>query len=1246
MSSSVSRQAFAARLDQERRRRHLSIRAIAKVADVPATTAQGWLNGRHFPTPALRGNFLRLVTELELAHAMPDDLWADSLGGIAPTLRAGNSPYLGLRPFAVTDSELFYGRASQSGRIADAVLEMAETEGHGMIALVGPSGSGKSSVLAAGLLGKEVSEGPLLGWTGVQLSVDELRAGVASVAVTAGRRLAVVDHFEDAILLPAEDRSRVLTELVRVAHDAVVVLGLRSDAFADAALEPSLEAAMSRPILLAPMTRGELRDVIVRPAESLGLEVDDNLVRVLLDELAPGPPDTRVAPGVLPLLSNALLVIWAVGGGQRLTLDDYHRIGGVATTVEQLAEQVFSSLDAAGQEAAKRLFLRLVHTTGDVVGRDSVLLGEIDTATRPVLDAFVAARMLTIVDDSVRISHLALLSHWQRLIGWLEQHRDDVIVLRRLRHAAEVWRENDRDSAALIPVGRLALFTDWLAVDGAQDLLSDTEREFVAASEAHHQSLLAAERAGARRLRRWTTATAAAAVLGLALALASSTLYVRGQGFHEAAIGARNEAQSRQLAMAAFQLREQDRSLQAEIALVGQQLADTTEATTALLDATSVAVPTRWFGGADAVLATDPDEAVVVRGDGAGVLTRWAAEDLQRNGGTSWPTDAGAIAGMAVAKVSGRTLLALVSQSARQLWDISATPSQLDVDFGGAGATAVNFVPDGRLAFGTATGRIELWQADASGTRWQASDQLALAEPGDDAGSLNPTVTVIAADRAGRLYAGGKLGALSRWRLEPKPERLADLEFAGYRRQTASSIAFSPAGDELALGFKAQALLRWRLEGDRADALPKLTGFTDWIEAVDYSADGRQLVAASLDQSTTVFDRDGNRLRRLPGPSALTGAAFIGDRLVTTAKDGTLRVWADAGPRWRYAGSELYNLSTDASAQMWLAGGTPYDGIQLWRLAATNGRTTVEHERKPVPRTGLATGVQTGAVAIGPRGDFLLGGTIDGRVIHWPLGPDGAGEPSFLGLGIGYIAFVQASPDSKLAVVMGYQGKKSALLSLAEDGRPRLAAELPVDDPQMFWFSADSRLLAIALPDRSVRLWDVSTPGSPAEVGAIRELPSTPVSVAFAPHSRLLAVGTDLGAVSVWDVSRPEAPVQRRVFSDPHAATNAVLFSPDETMLVATGGDQVIRGWDLTSSSDSGPVFALSGDLGRPWDARFLPGDRLAVSGGNGALQVWTLSVTAARQQLCAVRGDQLRPEEWSSYLPGIPVSDPCAAVR
>ena len=181
MPAPANRQEFAARLNEARQRQHLSIRAVARIAQVPATTAQGWLNGKHFPTPALRGSYQRLVDRLGLADELPPDLWDDSWGGAAPALRSGASPYLGLRSFRVADQELFHGRAEQSRRLAVAVRALADSEGYGLLALVGPSGSGKSSLLAAGLLGQEMAHGELVGWSGTSCSVFRLLTSEAGV---------------------------------------------------------------------------------------------------------------------------------------------------------------------------------------------------------------------------------------------------------------------------------------------------------------------------------------------------------------------------------------------------------------------------------------------------------------------------------------------------------------------------------------------------------------------------------------------------------------------------------------------------------------------------------------------------------------------------------------------------------------------------------------------------------------------------------------------------------------------------------------------------------------------------------------------------------------------------------------------------------------------------------------------------------------------------------------------------------
>ncbi|MFT4110289.1 hypothetical protein [Propionicimonas sp.] len=518
MPSAASRQEFAALVNEARCRQHLSIRAVARIADVPATTAQGWLNGKHFPTPALRGNYLKLLEHLGLTHAVPADLWDDSWDGLA-SLKSGTSPYLGLRAYRTGDRDLFFGRSEPSGRLAAAVRELGERDGTGMVALVGASGSGKSSVLAAGLLGRELHGGELAGWTGTSVEVIHLLADPEpALAGEPRRRLVVVDQVEDALSLPPEPRARFLDAVTALATRAVVVLGVRSEAFASAAAEPALDAAMSNPVLLPAMTRQELTEVIVRPAEALEVAVEDDLVRLLLEELAPTPGE-RVAPGTLPLLSNALLLIWAVGNGRRLTLADYHAAGGIASAVERLAEQVYLSLEPAQKAAAERMFLRLVRVTGDLPVRETLPLSEVDATARAAMEAFVAARMLTTVDQEVRISHQALLVHWSRLGTWLAEHRDDLVVMERLRGAAEVWEASGRDDAALIPVRELELFAPWIGRATRKQLLTDTEREFVAAADAHVARSTQAARVAREQRRRWMIAAVVLGAVSAVLAI-------------------------------------------------------------------------------------------------------------------------------------------------------------------------------------------------------------------------------------------------------------------------------------------------------------------------------------------------------------------------------------------------------------------------------------------------------------------------------------------------------------------------------------------------------------------------------------------------------------------------------------------------------------------------------------------------------------------------------------------------------
>lgn len=274
--SDESRQELVRLLAEARQAKNLSIRACAKLAGVPAATAQGWLNGRHLPTPALRDNFEQLLRALELD--IPKSSWRPETRSSAEADPAARAPYLGLRSYGRADADLFWGRDAQAKRLAELIADMPDRRG--IVALVGGSGSGKSSLLAAGLVAGECSSGILAGWRAVLMPVDALTTETQA-------ELVVIDQFEELLTGDPDTLSAALDTVESLAASSCVVIGLRSDAYAAAALQPALMSALERPVLISEMTRDELTEAIVRPAEAVGVNVEPELVRAFLDDLAP-----------------------------------------------------------------------------------------------------------------------------------------------------------------------------------------------------------------------------------------------------------------------------------------------------------------------------------------------------------------------------------------------------------------------------------------------------------------------------------------------------------------------------------------------------------------------------------------------------------------------------------------------------------------------------------------------------------------------------------------------------------------------------------------------------------------------------------------------------------------------------------------------------------------------------------------------------------------------------------------------
>jgi len=462
----------------------------------------------------------------------------------APAAHAGaRNPYKGLRAFEEEDAADFFGRRRLVGRLVAALAG-----GSRLLALVGPSGSGKSSVVAAGLvpairaravpgserwmvasmqpgrypsrameaaLRRGTSEPPT-GPAGVFDDDDPAVVGAAVESLVAGRRLLlVIDQFEQLFsATEAAERDRFLrtiASLVTSAADAVrVVLTLRRD-FYD---RPLLDAEFGRVfasgvVSVLPMTADELGAAVVRPAQRVGVEVEPALLAELVS-------DAAAQPGALPLLQYALTDLFERRAGSSLLLEEYQAMGRLPGLLSRRSEEIYTHLDADHQEVALQVFLRTARlgsgtrelrrraTIGELTALDldPVLLSE-------VLEEFGRHRLLSFDRDpvsgeaTVEVAHEALLSEWGRLAGWIDRHRADLRRHQTLVAAIDEWEASDQHPDYLLAGSRLGEYEAWRLASTLR--LTAREREFLdAGAERQHaeQAEEMARRAGQRRLKR------------------------------------------------------------------------------------------------------------------------------------------------------------------------------------------------------------------------------------------------------------------------------------------------------------------------------------------------------------------------------------------------------------------------------------------------------------------------------------------------------------------------------------------------------------------------------------------------------------------------------------------------------------------------------------------------------------------------------------------------------------------------
>jgi hypothetical protein len=401
-------------------------------------------------------------------------------------------PYRGLAPFREEHAEMFFGRDDDVTRLLDAVGRLP------VVAVAGPSGAGKSSLVRAGLL-------PRLRAEGARIADIRPVPGVAvALPEPAPGQVLVLDQFEEFAAIDPVAGRELLTRIVHRNGTDRAVLTVRWSALEEL-LTPELAGMLETgTVLVAPLHRPQLREVIVGPAERApGLAFEEGLVDRILD-------DAGAEPGQLPLVESLLADLWERREGGYLTHAGYVAAGGVAGAVAQHADRVVADVPQPAADRMRRLFTLMAQPDGHGrFVRRPVALAAIPAELRELVPQLTRGRLLVVSADGpgsgvVELAHQALIEHWPRLRDWLVEDREFLAWRAQLGAQRERWEATARDDGALLRGTALAAAGGWLPARTVE--VAEADREYV------HRSVLRQR----REVRWWRLVTTVVTVLALA----------------------------------------------------------------------------------------------------------------------------------------------------------------------------------------------------------------------------------------------------------------------------------------------------------------------------------------------------------------------------------------------------------------------------------------------------------------------------------------------------------------------------------------------------------------------------------------------------------------------------------------------------------------------------------------------------------------------------------------------------------